>query len=1732
MAEYLVVSGSRKISALTSVSGISGSTSMPVVMGGGTVQISHTNFLSSTLLTQANTFSGNNTFGGQTTLQNGIVNGSLVVNGGITANQYIISSSVSHITTSFSSGSTKFGDSSDDTHQFTGSVSITGSFLVNGIAVDGSLLNSFTQSVNTFSASVAAEVNNLQDVTASYALTSSLNAYTASNDGRVNSLISVTGSYATTASLNAYTASNNSVINSLISVTGSYATTGSNNFIGNQTITGSLNTKDGGFSVSSGSGFLTSSVRFIHNTISPTQGSSVFEVRHINNDFVENFAVKLFADDYIAKMQYEKDNVTYDILQTNLAGDLFLMRDTRLFGTNLIIDGTLEAKQNARVTGSLVVSGSGVLIGTQTITGSLIVSGSSTFTNIGLAKFTGSVNVTGSVNADSFTLDATSTTNIVALNSEFNFDLSSSQTPQIYKTLLLSDGKILVAGRFQSIDGHVTDDIARLNANGSVDTSFTATNIGGGISPAQQLINTFVTQSDDSIIIVGSFSSVQGNSRTGVARLSANGALDSGFSNPGLTTFGSVRDVVIQSDDKIVIVGQFDGGIKRLNTDGTIDTSLSVPDTTGFTDNAFYSVAIQNSGSAEHILVGGDFTQWNTSANYDKLVKLSISGALDTGFAGANLNISNRSGDVIRKIKLDSNNDIFIAGLFTGSTQHANIARISSEDNGLDGRGSFDSSFATYTNGTVRDFEFYDNDKILIGGNFEASGVTAAFQYSAFRFVIVNESDGQAASGFNAANYLITNNSVFSITPVGTNVLLGGTFTTVNSNSRENIASLKLSGIGSVTTSKDYLITADTQKLLVSSSNTFFSGDVNISGSVSTTSITGSLSFNNLTNRPALVSSSQQIKNYGDFATTGSNTFFDNQTIVGNVTFPSSSFISTTNASGGLSLSALDGGTLFLNADGGEGDVLVGRNNWSGSLTVIGNTNLTGSLGIREGNINLSGSIYLDTAIWNYVTQTYTSIPVTYGATELTFTVLPDNTITDMIVAVGAGGYTSGSINLTIPGTTFPGGTTPANDIVFNIQTFESAGPVYSTDPTSSISYVSGTPPQRYDNISSTGTFGIGADDKHWTFDTSGSFNTPGDINVSGSVIANSFTGSFTGSFVGDGSGLTGLPVAASINTGSFATTASFNTFTSSYTTGSFTGSFVGDGSGLTGIPGATPIETGSFATTGSNTFIGNQIVTGSVTISGSISQVGVGVESIAISNTPITTLTSATGLTAIGFGAGESITTGYDNTFIGNQAGRDNETGYVNTFVGAYAGALNTSGIFNTFIGRAAGQFNTTGQRNTFVGTTAGQVNTGTGNTFLGTGAGIANTTAGSNTFVGNNAGATNSTAQSNTFIGENSGFDNTSGSYNTFIGSSAGANNTTANDNTFVGSFAGFTNTIGAQNTFMGYNAGSNNSVGLNNTFIGWQAGAQNVSGSGNTFLGRDAGVNSRNASNNTFIGYNAGYNSGNGPSNTFVGYNAGQGNISGSGNTFVGALAGQNTRGNNNAFVGSSAGRDNAVGINNAFFGPFAGQSNISGSYNTFIGASAGATNTQADNNTFVGMNAGSFNSVGTDNTFVGMNAGTNNNSGSGNSFFGRQAAVSNTTGANNSTFGFQAGQSNQSGSNNSFFGKDAGSFLGNGSSQNNSADNSVFLGAQTRANASAETNQIVIGYQAVGNGSNTVTIGNSSITDTYLEGTINISTAILSQVSQSLEFANDTAAAAGGVPLGGLYRSGNFILIRLV
>ena len=61
-----------------------------------------------------------------------VTSGGNVTFNSVTANQYIVSSSVYYVTQSYSSGSTIFGNTSDDIHQFTGSVSISGSVTITG----------------------------------------------------------------------------------------------------------------------------------------------------------------------------------------------------------------------------------------------------------------------------------------------------------------------------------------------------------------------------------------------------------------------------------------------------------------------------------------------------------------------------------------------------------------------------------------------------------------------------------------------------------------------------------------------------------------------------------------------------------------------------------------------------------------------------------------------------------------------------------------------------------------------------------------------------------------------------------------------------------------------------------------------------------------------------------------------------------------------------------------------------------------------------------------------------------------------------------------------------------------------------------------------------------------------------------------------------------------------------------------------------------------------------------------------------------------------------------------------------------------------------------------------------------------------------------------------------------------------------------------------------------------
>jgi hypothetical protein len=193
--------------------------------------------------------------------------------------------------------------------------------------------------------------------------------------------------------------------------------------------------------------------------------------------------------------------------------------------------------------------------------------------------------------------------------------------------------------------------------------------------------------------------------------------------------------------------------------------------------------------------------------------------------------------------------------------------------------------------------------------------------------------------------------------------------------------------------------------------------------------------------------------------------------------------------------------------------------------------------------------------------------------------------------------------------------------------------------------------------------------------------------------------------------------------------------------------------------------------------------------------------------------------------------------------------------------------------------------------------------------------------------------------------------------------------------------------------------------------------------------------------------------------------------------------------NLFFGRNNGRRNTTGSQETFIGSQAGINNTTGNLNTFLGASVGQNNTTGNFNTFIGAGSGQANVSGGDNTFVGTSSGLVN-TGSLNTFLGTNTGRDNTTGQNNTFLGRSAGQANTTGNSNVMIGQAAGRFITGGSTANTISNNSIYIGAETRAAADSQSNQIVIGHNATGLGTNTTVIGNSVTTITGLYGNIRL------------------------------------------
>lgn len=306
---------------------------------------------------------------------------------------------------------------------------------------------------------------------------------------------------------------------------------------------------------------------------------------------------------------------------------------------------------------------------------------------------------------------------IVQLNADGSIDATFSSGlgftgpfSQIREIVPQPDGKVLVGGTFTYYNDVYTDKhLIRLNSDGSVDNTFT-------LNSLQDNSEYFIYLQDNGKIILGekNYSYYNFVPEARLIRLNSDGTLDSSF-NIGKFDLG-ITSIVEQSDGKLLVSGNFSAfngtnvnRVVRLNSNGSLDNSFSTG--SGF-DNIVYNLAIQSNGK---ILVGGNFTTYD-NLNANRIVRLNSDGSIDNNFITSGTGFD-RS---ISEIKILSDNKILVCGSFTNynGTTANNLIKLNID-------GSIDNSFQTsaspnndtLNSSYIADIEIDNNGKILICGS-------------------------------------------------------------------------------------------------------------------------------------------------------------------------------------------------------------------------------------------------------------------------------------------------------------------------------------------------------------------------------------------------------------------------------------------------------------------------------------------------------------------------------------------------------------------------------------------------------------------------------------------------------------------------------------------------------------------------------------------------------------------------------------------------------------------------------------------------------------------------------------------------------------------------------------------------------------------------------------------------------------------------------------------------------
>jgi len=359
---------------------------------------------------------------GFTVNKNTQIQGNLSVTGALIANEYIVSSSVVYMTTSFASGSSAFGNDNNDVHQFTGSVQITGSISLNGQAIGTGKLDETT-----------------------------FQAYTSSNDSRVSSLETSSGS------LNSFTSSINTTIKSKLDSDGVISGSVQVN------ITGTTGYSTFSSSIATTTSGLTSTITILSSSLTTSIGALSSSIA----------TTDLNQENRLNALETSSGSLNGFTSSIDTTIKTKLNADGVISGSSQILNGSNLVSSSAQVTAyGFATTGSNLFKGTQTHSGSILPSVDNTY-DLGSADYqwrdvyisSGSLYIDGTKVLSSTAQELTITTDngqsikilegttdsIILQTADGDIELKSSADGDIL--LDPTNGKIMLKGPVEILSG-------------------------------------------------------------------------------------------------------------------------------------------------------------------------------------------------------------------------------------------------------------------------------------------------------------------------------------------------------------------------------------------------------------------------------------------------------------------------------------------------------------------------------------------------------------------------------------------------------------------------------------------------------------------------------------------------------------------------------------------------------------------------------------------------------------------------------------------------------------------------------------------------------------------------------------------------------------------------------------------------------------------------------------------------------------------------------------------------------------------------------------------------------------------------------------------------------------------------------------------------------------------------------------------------------------------------------